>query len=1169
MATQGFQGRMFLLALTALVAAGLALSGVLVPPDAFPPSAQAQGRWVQVTSPVTTTLWAVDAVSPDAVWAVGERGVILRWDGTTWSKEPSPTDYSLVDVDMYAPDVGWAVGTDVLNWDGQAWEVNEEWVGYDAILSGPAPFAWAGSGTRPDNGSFFLSPHITEWTGTEWRDMPVPDADGRIEAMDGDGDRHAWAVGPGGLGEGITLQWNGTVWRRHRVPTEGSSNYLNDVDIVDYSDTWCVGSDGLILHWDGTDWEKSTSPTTNSLQGLDMLSRSLGFAVGIEGTMIHWDGNLWSVSQIPTAAHLYDIAMVSPSEGWAVGADGTILRYTDPTAPTSTATRSPGTALPSRTPRPTETPTITPNATATQLAQEFALSSYAVAVEGNYAYLGVGKAVDVLDITDRSDPKLVGRSEWMEGTVSDIALSDGRAYVALGAGGVTALDITNPKVPLRLGTFKGTGSVYDVVAGNSHAFVIDNVPSGDPLVLDTLRAIDFSNPLQPVERDTVEFTQADGLALSGRDLFVATSAIDEVEFHFMLSRFNVSTPSNMRLSGSTSGTGGYAVAVATGDGYAYTGLVNRGAHMQVVDAQDFFDIEHVQFLDLDRLGDIPFADVNDIVYRQGHVFISGSFLSLNFLGGGIRSYGFLDVVDVRDPVNPSVVGRTGTSPEGLALSGDHLLGTLGIGGGMYVYDITQPADPKVIGAYYPAKLEAVTPQPTRVPTAQPTPVPSTTPIPRPCTEPEWTMLVYLNGDNDLEAHVYQLFNTLEAAADNQCLRIRALLDGQTPGDTALYDVQPDDDPFVMASYQDGVNRWPKGELNMGNPQTLIDFGREGFAALPSEHRFLAIVDHGNGWSPNLQAGPAQFTHAGLSFDDSAGPGAYLSTSALANAFGVITQNGREPIDVLFFDACLMAMIENSYPLRYFADYLVVSQNLSYTSYPYDQYFDAIQEGTNPEAMAISLVDNYHDSLVGFPRTMAVIDLAQSERVAVAVDGLARALGTQLDAHRQEIDRIFKEVQKFDSNVDRRVNARDNYVDLYDLARHIRDTIREPGVEAAAQRLLDAFETADRPAVRYERHDGGVYNFAYADLARANGLSIYLPLGTRDRLMGYYNGTQLAFAKDTAWDELIARLVAIAQPPGEPDPEPIDPEHRPGPLPLVRPVFLPIMGRGMEPRVGGP
>ena len=110
----------------------------------------------------------------------------------------------------------------------------------------------------------------------------------------------------------------------------------------------------------------------------------------------------------------------------------------------------------------------------------------------------------------------------------------------------------------------------------------------------------------------------------------------------------------------------------------------------------------------------------------------------------------------------------------------------------------------------------------------------------------WAFMVYLNGDNDLNPFTFDAFNKLESVADNSNAHILVLWDRASSGDTKRYAVQYDTDLQQLASYIQNVNYWDMGELNMGDPQTLVDFVNWAKANYPADHYALAIVDHGCG-----------------------------------------------------------------------------------------------------------------------------------------------------------------------------------------------------------------------------------------------------------------------------------------------------------------------------------
>jgi hypothetical protein len=79
-----------------------------------------------------------------------------------------------------------------------------------------------------------------------------------------------------------------------------------------------------------------------------------------------------------------------------------------------------------------------------------------VAVAGNYAYIGQGQDLVVLDITDVSNPSEVGKV-ITPSIVIGIELAGNYAYIATGDDGLVMLDITNPSGPAFAGSYDTDG----------------------------------------------------------------------------------------------------------------------------------------------------------------------------------------------------------------------------------------------------------------------------------------------------------------------------------------------------------------------------------------------------------------------------------------------------------------------------------------------------------------------------------------------------------------------------------------------------------------------------------------------------------------------------------------------------------------------------------------
>src|ERR1035437_2177736 len=189
-------------------------------------------------------------------------------------------------------------------------------------------------------------------------------------------------------------------------------------------------------------------------------------------------------------------------------------------------------------------------------------SCFAVAVQGNYAYIGEGRNLLVLNVSTPSSPAKVGQVT-LPGIINDVALFGQDAYVADGEGGLQVVDISNPTTPVIRGFYLTTnytwaagitifggrayltdeninvgleifdlgnpimptllssipcgGGAYDVVVKASTNGVFAYVSSGSSLC-----AVNVSNPLSPVLRGQASIGTAYSIALSGNHVFCAS-----------------------------------------------------------------------------------------------------------------------------------------------------------------------------------------------------------------------------------------------------------------------------------------------------------------------------------------------------------------------------------------------------------------------------------------------------------------------------------------------------------------------------------------------------------------------------------------------------------------------------------------------------------------------
>jgi len=418
----------------------------------------------------------------------------------------------------------------------------------------------------------------------------------------------------------------------------------------------------------------------------------------------------------------------------------------------------------------------------------------------------------------------------------------------------------------------------------------------------------------------------------------------------------------------------------------------------------------------------------------------------------------------------------------------------------------------------------------------------------PEVEANWTVMLYFDGDNNLSIELNNALQRLEqSVAANPYINLLVLFDRDGTNNTYRYLVQPG------GVYQDGVNRWYLGELNMGAQQTLIDFVTWALQNYPADHTYLSIVDHGRA------------AH-GIAKDDFSG-GDSLETQELRAALSAATNAGTNKIDVVQYDACSMGLLENAYQIQEYADYLVMSQNIVWGAFAYDLYLDGVTGATTTEDLALQIASAYHDhsGVSSKPHTISVLDLSQAGATKDAVDTLAAALRAAMVTPPvpTHVQNARNATQKFDSgnqNSWYRIDPYDEYVDLYHFADRAKAYVPDSGVDAAADAVMAAVSTDGTGLVVQQYHRSGYYTGPdgvqiYWDLDNAHGVSIFFPQASNSQdYTRYMSHLAFVFTGATQWDEFLSDYWGLLGLP----PEPGDDGGYGETLPTGHRVFLPMV-----------
>ena len=420
----------------------------------------------------------------------------------------------------------------------------------------------------------------------------------------------------------------------------------------------------------------------------------------------------------------------------------------------------------------------------------------------------------------------------------------------------------------------------------------------------------------------------------------------------------------------------------------------------------------------------------------------------------------------------------------------------------------------------------------------------------------WTLMFYLDADNNLDNTYPPIFNQLETAASNPNVQVLVVWDRLGRDNSAYYKVQYDTNLRDLANYTVGVNYWPKGELNMGDPATVVDFVNWARTNYPAQHYALILSNHGSGLGGGMV--------------DSTSSGDKLTVNEIGIALAFTTNNGTNKIDTLYLDACLMAMIEDAYQLRSYIDYYVASENLQWTyTAAYSRYISEIVAGTAPSQLAVLFATGYADeeSSSSVDYTISAANVSKLDDLVVAVDSLASLLRSQMSTYGGTLETIAQTVQRFDNGEPiGTINPDDEYVDLYDFARLVKVNITDSGIQTAAQSVMDAVNAYIVPGSEHHQTKQGTA------VGNSHGVSIFFPRQGFRR--SFYTGLNLEFANGTVWggvrqQEVVASLQdTIAWGPmlveyvGQVYPEATDDPELPELMPRQQPniVYLPIVLR---------
>ncbi|HEX3561180.1 MAG TPA: clostripain-related cysteine peptidase [Pyrinomonadaceae bacterium] len=394
---------------------------------------------------------------------------------------------------------------------------------------------------------------------------------------------------------------------------------------------------------------------------------------------------------------------------------------------------------------------------------------------------------------------------------------------------------------------------------------------------------------------------------------------------------------------------------------------------------------------------------------------------------------------------------------------------------------------------------------------------------------EWTVMIFMDGDNNLEED--SLIDFMEIARVGSTDRVNVVVQLDRIGkyvtrDDERYPFWTQTLRFYMTkgitpSPDNTPKEYDIGEANMGDGQTLADFVSWAKTTFPARRYALIISDHGQGWRGTVS--PTDDVRALVS-----GSGGDLLTqpwvgnmiaafpfrTALGSPYRTISFDETnkdklynrevqdsllkelkgEKLDLIGFDACLMAMVETGYAMRGVAAVFVGSEELEPgTGWQYDNWLGTLTRNPTMDGPSLgkALVESYQkrygtaegDREPNLKTTLSLTDLKAMDALADSISALSKSLISKFGAEKENIKAARDACAVYAPNA--LGDGRDYFYHV-DLARFCEQLLRHTQDREIRQRASAVLGIVK--AAVLDNYAGTARQGVYG----SNGLAIYFP-----------------------------------------------------------------------------
>lgn len=349
------------------------------------------------------------------------------------------------------------------------------------------------------------------------------------------------------------------------------------------------------------------------------------------------------------------------------------------------------------------------------------------------------------------------------------------------------------------------------------------------------------------------------------------------------------------------------------------------------------------------------------------------------------------------------------------------------------------------------------------------------------TMAQWTVMVHVAADNNLEIAGLSDINEMEAVGSSPEVNIVAQIDRSEEytdwdGDwteTRRYYIQQDNNPdFITSPVIENL-----GEVNTGAAESVSDFAIWAIENYPAEKYMLVMWDHGGAW---------------ISQSSDEDTGDDIDLLEFQGALEQIRDTtGVQEFEVIGFDMCLMGQLEVYQTVAPFARYGIGSEENEPGAGWFYVFLDELVQDPSMDGAALSrhVIDYFMyflEEVIGDQDVygLSSVDLDQIGALTSAVDDFSAAVAVNPNAVLSPIADARNNTISYGGFNDPQVQDFWSSVDLYEFAGLLTAVSQSQEVNAAAEGIMSAVEQF----VIYEDH--------VQALEGSHGVSIYFPINPK-------------------------------------------------------------------------